>query len=259
VLELPGARPFAHDGGRVGVLLCHGFTGSPASMRPWAQFLTDEGVSVRLPLLPGHGTHWRDLQLTRWTDWFATLEASFDELRARCDRVFVGGLSMGATLALRLAQTRGAQVAGLVLVNPSLLSLRKAMALLPVLEKVVPSVRGIGNDTMRPHVDEGGYDRTPLRALRSLTRLWAVTRADLALVDQPLLVYRSAVDHVVEPASTAALLSGVRSLDVEERVVRNSYHVATLDNDAELIFRGSLEFVRRLSTGAAKSPFAVQD
>jgi carboxylesterase len=112
---------------------------------------------------------------------------------------------------------------------------------------------------MRPHVDEGGYDRTPLRALRSLTRLWAVTRADLALVDQPLLVYRSAVVHVVEPASTAVLLSGVRSLDVEERVLRNSYHVATLDNDAELIFRGSLEFVRRLSTGAANSPFAVQD
>ncbi|HEX7104820.1 MAG TPA: alpha/beta fold hydrolase [Acidothermaceae bacterium] len=259
MLELPGARPFAHDGGRVGVVLCHGFTGSPASLRPWAEFLADEGVSVRLPRLPGHGTQWRDLQLTRWTDWFATVEASFDELRARCDRVFVCGLSMGATLALRLAQTRGEQVAGLVLVNPSLLSLRRSMVLLPVLEKVRPSVRGIGNDTMRPHVDEGGYDRTPLRALRSLTRLWAVTRADLALVDQPLLVYRSAVDHVVEPASTAVLLSGVRSLDVEERVLRNSYHVATLDNDAELIFRGSLEFVRRLSTGAANSPFAVQD
>lgn len=262
MLELPGAQPFGHDGGPVGVLLCHGFTGSPASMRPWAEFLAAAGLSVRLPLLPGHGTHWRDLQLIRWTDWLATVEASFDELRARCDHVFVCGLSMGATLALRLAQTRGRQVAGLVVVNPSLLSLRKSMRLLPLLEKLLPSVKGIGNDTVRPRVDEVGYDRTPLRALRSLTTLWAVTRADLGLIDQPTLIYRSAVDHVVEPANTVALLNNLRSTDVEERVLRNSYHVATLDNDAPLIFEGSLEFIRRLiddPAEAADSPFAVQD
>ncbi len=261
MLELPGARPFAHDGGRVGVLLCHGFTGSPVSMRPWADFLANEGLSVRLPRLPGHGTTWRDLQLTRWPDWFATIERSFDELRARCDVVVVCGLSMGATLALRLAQTRGSQVAGLVVVNPSLLSLRKSLRLLPVLEKVVPSVSGIGNDTMAPRVEEGGYNRTPLRALRSVTKLWEITRADLPHVDQPILIYRSAVDHVVEPESTKALLNGIRSTDVEERVLRNSYHVATLDNDAPLIFAGSLGFIRRLSADAdaAQPPFAVQD
>jgi carboxylesterase len=262
VMELPGAQPFGHDGGPVGALLCHGFTGSPASMRPWAEFLAAAGLSVRLPRLPGHGTHWRDLQLTRWTDWRAAIESSFDELRARCDHVFVCGLSMGATLALRLAETRGAQVAGLVVVNPSLLSERKSLRLLPLLEKFVPSVSGIGNDTVRPRVDEVGYDRTPLRALRSLTRLWAVTRDDLSRVDQPILIYRSAVDHVVEPASTVLLLNNVRSSDVEERVLRNSYHVATLDNDAPLIFEGSLEFMRRLAADAAdaaKSPLAVQD
>ncbi len=259
MLELPGARPFAHDGGRVGALLCHGFTGSPVSMRPWAQVLVDAGLSVRLPRLPGHGTNWRDLQLTGWPDWFATIEASFDELRARCDHVFLCGLSMGATLALRLAETRRDQVSGLIVVNPSLLSTRKSLRLLPVLEKVVPSVSGIGNDTVKPQIDEGGYGRTPLRALRSLTQLWAVTRADLAHVDQPILIFRSAVDHVVEPASTTLLLNSVHSTDVEERVLRNSYHVATLDNDAPLIFDGSLGFIRRLTADAANSPFAVQD
>ena len=259
MLELPGARPFAHDGDRVGVLLCHGFTGSPVSMRPWAQFLADAGLSVRLPRLPGHGTHWRDLQLTRWPDWFATVEASFEELQARCDQTFVCGLSMGATLALRLAETRGAAVSGIVVVNPSLLSLRKSMRLLPLLEKVLPSVSGIGNDTVKPQTDEGGYDRTPLRALRSLTKLWAITRADLARLDQPILIYRSAVDHVVEPASTTLLLRSIRSTDVEERVLHNSYHVATLDNDAPLIFEGSLGFIRRLTADAAKPPVAVQD
>ena len=247
MLELPGARPFAHDGDRVGVLLCHGFTGSPVSMRPWAQFLADAGLSVRLPRLPGHGTHWRDLQLTRWPDWFATVEASFEELQARCDQTFVCGLSMGATLALRLAETRGAAVSGIVVVNPSLLSLRKSMRLLPLLEKVLPSVSGIGNDTVKPQTDEGGYDRTPLRALRSLTKLWAITRADLARLDQPILIYRSAVDHVVEPSNAAYVLAHVGSADVEERVLERSYHVATLDYDAEVVVSASLEMVRRLA------------
>jgi carboxylesterase len=259
VLDLPSARPFAHDGGRVGALLCHGFTGSPVSMRPWAEFLASAGLSVRLPRLPGHGTHWRDLQLTRWTDWFSTIEASFAELRGRCDHVFVCGLSMGATLALRLAETHGDEVAGIVVVNPSLLSLRTSMRLLPLLQLVVPSVKGIGNDTVKPQTDEGGYDRTPLRALRSLTQLWSVTRADIGRVNQPILIYRSAVDHVVEPASTKLLLRSIQSTDAEERVLHNSYHVATLDNDAPLIFAGSLGFIRRLTADAAESPFAVQD
>jgi carboxylesterase len=139
------------------------------------------------------------------------------------------------------------------------------LRLLPLLEKFVPSVSGIGNDTVRPRVVEVGYDRTPLRALRSLTRLWAVTRDDLSRVDQPILIYRSAVDHVVEPASTVLLLNKLHSSDVEERVLHHSYHVATLDNDAPLIFDGSLEFMRRLAADAAgaaeaaKSPIAVQD
>ena len=92
-----------------------------------------------------------------------------------------------------------------------------------------------------------------------MTKLWAITRADLARLDQPILIYRSAVDHVVEPASTTLLLRSIRSTDVEERVLHNSYHVATLDNDAPLIFEGSLGFIRRLTADAAKPPVAVQD
>jgi len=263
MLPMPDAEPFRHDGGPVGVLLCHGFTGSPASMRPWAQFLADAGYTVRLPRLPGHGTRWQDLQLTRWPDWYATVEGDFLELHEKCEQVFICGLSMGATLALRLAEVHGTDVAGLVVVNPSLMSLRKSMWTLPIMEKIRPSVSGIGNDVVKANANERGYDRTPLRALRSLTQLWALTRADLARVEQPILIFRSAVDHVVEPANTILLLKRIHSADVEERVLHNSFHVATIDNDAGLIFSGSLEFIRRLSieepTSAPQSPFAVQD
>jgi carboxylesterase len=247
---MTGAEPFSHDGGSIGVVLCHGFTGSPASMRPWAEFLAAAGLSVRLPRLAGHGTRWQDLALTRWLDWYATIDDAFSDLRARCDKVFVTGLSMGGTLALRLAEERGPDLAGLVLVNPSLMSLRPSFRALPVLARVVPSVRGIANDVAKPGVVERGYDRVPLRALRSLTDLWTTTRADLAKVDQPLLVFRSLVDHVVEAENAELLLRSVSSADVEERVLANSFHVATLDHDAPAIFSGSLDFVRRVSAAS---------
>jgi carboxylesterase len=113
--------PFAHEGSvDIGVLVCHGFTGSPhSSMRPWAHYLTEQGWSVSPPLLPGHGTHWRDANRTSWHDWYGTIDDAFTRLRERCGKVFVCGLSMGGGLALRLAEERGDEVAGIVVVNPS--------------------------------------------------------------------------------------------------------------------------------------------
>lgn len=244
---LPGAEPYSAEGGRVGVLLCHGFTGSPKSMRPWAEHLAAEGLTVSVPRLAGHGSTWQDLALTRWPDWYAGVERAFDDLRTRCDEVFVMGLSVGGALALRLAEQRGGDVRGAVVVNTSLLTQDKRLKALRVLKHVLPTVPGVANDIKKPGQDEGGYDRVPLAALHSLTQLWTLVCRDLAQVTQPLLVFRSAVDHVVEPAGGALLMATVSSTDIEERVLQDSFHVATLDNDADQIFTGSLAFVRRLA------------
>ncbi len=244
---IPGAESFAHDGGSVGGLVIHGFTGSPKSMRPWAEHLAEAGLTVRLPRLPGHGSTWQDMAVTTWDDWYGEVERSFAELSAACQQVFVMGLSMGGSLALRLAEQHGDAVAGLVLVNPAVHSENKAMALLPVLKHLVPSLKGIGNDIAMPGQDEGGYDRTPLKPLHSLTQAWEQIRADIEKVTQPILLFRSALDNVVEPSNASWLLGHVRSSDVEERVLAKSQHVATLDYDAAEIFAGSVEFVRRLA------------
>ncbi len=247
---LPGAEPFEADGGRVGVVFSHGFTGTPQSLRPWAEHLAAAGLTVRLPRLPGHGTRWQDLNATRWPDWYGEVERAFDTLRGRCDQVFACGLSMGGTLVLRLAEQRGAEVAGLVLVNPSLGTERKDLKLLvPLLHRVVPSVPGIGSDIRKPGVRELAYDRTPLRALHSLTELWGLTVADLARVTAPVLLYRSRVDHVVEAMSGRLLRAGASSTEVTEHILEESFHVATLDHDAPAIFAGSLEWIRRHSGG----------
>ena len=251
---LSGSEPFAHDGSDdIGVLLCHGFTSTPQSMRGWGEHLAAAGITVRCPLLPGHGTRWQDLNRTRWTDWYAVVERELTALRERCRSVFAFGQSMGGALALRLAQ-RHPDIAGIVLVNPSVITLRKAAALAPVLSRVVPSVAGIRGDIAAPDVVELAYDRMPLRAFASLRRLWTVVRADLPAVRQPLLLYRSAVDHVVEPVNSELVLGGVRSRDVTEIVLANSFHVATLDHDAPRVFAGSVNFLHRIHRERVEEP-----
>lgn len=252
---LPGAEPFAHDGSSdIGVLLCHGFTGTPQSLRPWGDHLAAAGFTVRCPLLPGHGTQWQDLNRTGWPDWYGRLDEAFTELAARCTSTFVFGLSMGGTLALRLAERHGSAVTGIVVVNPSLMTLRRQAVLAPVLARVVPSFPGVSNDIAKPGSVEVAYDRTPVRAFASLRRLWRVVRDDLPKVTQPLLVYRSQVDHVVEPENSKLVLSSVASQDTGEIVLPNSFHVATLDNDAETIFTGSVAFCRRVHGARVGEP-----
>jgi carboxylesterase len=244
---LPGAEPFSADGGPVGALLCHGFTGSPQSLRPWAEHLAAGGLTVSLPRLPGHGTRWQEMNLTRWEDWYAEVDRALTGLRGRCDEVFVMGLSMGGTLAIRLAEQRPDDVDGLVLVNPSLLTRRPDRHALPLLQLLVPSWTPIGSDIKKPGMTELAYDRLPLKAAFSLSKLWLTTRTDLHKVTQPILVFRSTEDHVVEPDSCALLRQKVASTDVREVLLEDSYHVATLDNDAQTSFDGSLEFVRARS------------
>jgi carboxylesterase len=244
---MPGAEPFRHEGGRTGAVLVHGFTGSPQSLRDWAQHLADAGLSVELPRLPGHGTSVAEANLTHWQDWYAEVERHLALLRERCDEVFVMGLSMGGTLAIRLAEEHGDEIAGLVLVNPSLLTKRPDRFLLPVLRMVKPTWPGIASDIKKPGVTELAYSHIPVKAAYQLSKLWLTTRVDLAKVTQPLLVLRSTEDHVVEPDSARMLLEKVSSTDVREVLLEDSYHVATLDNDAPVIFEHSLEFVRRLT------------
>src|SRR3954447_25849975 len=241
----PEAEPFAADGAPVGAVLCHGLTGMPGSLRPWAEALAAAGLTVRLPRLPGHGTRWQDANKVTWQDWYDELERNFDEVRARCDRTFVMGLSMGGTLVLRLAEQRGDDVAGVVVVNPSLFTLRKDAKLLPVIRLFLPSFPPVGNDVKKPGVVEPAYDRLPVKAAYQLSRLWKLTNAELDRLTQPLLVFTSQDDHVVEPANSERLMAGAGSSDKRQIVLEDSYHVGTMDNDLPVIVAETLAFVRQ--------------
>ncbi|MEO8887971.1 MAG: alpha/beta fold hydrolase [Jatrophihabitantaceae bacterium] len=246
---LAGAEPYSADAGPIGVVVSHGFTGTPASMRPWAEHLAAAGYSVRLPLLPGHGTRWQDANETGWRDWYREIEAAYDELAARCEKVFAVGLSMGGTLVTRLAEEKGDAIAGLVLVNPAYATERFDARFAKYIKSFVKSRPAIGSDIKKPGVSELAYDRTPVGAFVSLQQLWGVVLADLGRVTAPIRLYRSLEDHVVEALSAKLLHTRATATEVDEVVLTDSYHVATLDNDAQQIFDGSVEFIRS-HTGA---------
>lgn len=246
----PGAEPFGVDAGDVGVLLCHGFTGNPTSLRPWAEFLAAAGHTVRLPRLPGHGTTWKDMASTRWEDWYGEVDTAFRELRPKVRVLVVGGLSMGGALALQLAEQHGAGetgVDGLVLVNPAVKIEDRRLAALPVLRWVAPWLPPVGNDVKKPGVTEDAYDRIPPHALHSSLAAYRRVAADLPRVTQPLLLFRSPEDHVVPASSSALVLERISSSEKEEVLLQDSYHVATLDNDAPRIFEGTVSFVNRIA------------
>jgi carboxylesterase len=241
---IPGAEAFTRDGGPVGVLLCHGFTGTPQSLRPWAEYLSAAGLTVSVPRLPGHGTTWQEMNRTRSEDWFAEAERSFEELRGKTGEIFLMGLSLGGCIALRIAELRGAAVRGLVVVNPSITADTKLFWFAPVMKLFVPSLKGIASDIKKQDAQELGYNRVPVKAAATLPRLWRATRDGLDQLSQPVLAYRSTEDHVVGPLSMRLLTDALPASQLTVRDCQNSYHVATLDNDAATIFSGSLEFVR---------------
>ncbi len=241
------ARPELTGGRRIGVLLSHGFTGSPFSIKPWGEHLGALGYGVHVPRLPGHGTTWQELNKLSWDDWYGEITRAFDQLCLGHDAVVVGGLSMGGALALRVAADHPDRVSGLVLVNPALATKRLDVRLLPVLKHLVPSFPGIVNDIKKPGGDEHGYSRTPLKAVHTLLRAWPQLVVDLPRVTAPILYFRSSEDHVVDDRSQPLITSKVSSSDIIERTLDNSYHVATLDNDAERIFVESAEFVARVT------------
>ncbi|GIH96491.1 alpha/beta hydrolase [Planobispora siamensis] len=241
---MPGAEPYQHAGGQVGVLLCHGFTGSPQSLRPWGEYLAEAGLTVALPRLPGHGTTWQEMNHTRWEDWYAELDKALADLRGRCSEVFVMGLSLGGCMALRLAEVHGEGIKGVVVVNPSIANDVPLLKLAPLLKLFVPSVPGVAGDIKKEGATELGYTRTPVKAAASLPRLWALTQAGLDELSQPVLVFHSPQDHVVKPTSVRILREKLTRGNLRVVELADSYHVATLDNDADQIFAGSLEFVR---------------
>ena len=241
---LPGCEPFEAVGGDIGVLVLHGFTGNPSSMRPLAEFLAADGFTVSLPRLPGHGTSVADMMTTSWVDWTRAALEVYDDLAARTTRVAVVGLSMGGGLSAYVAQRR--DVGAVVFINPLVKPPVPEMidGLNQLIEAGLTTIDAIGSDVKREGVSELAYDATPLACAKSLFDGISEVYDALGSIVAPSLLLSSREDHVVTADNGDDLVARVRG-PIERVWLENSYHVATIDNDQAVVQTLTRDFIHK--------------
>jgi carboxylesterase len=247
----PGAEAFSLGEGPVGVLMVHGFTGSPASMRPVGAWLATQGMAVEGVRLPGHGTSIDDLRSRRWTEWVNEAGRGLDSLRARCRTIVAFGQSMGGAVVMRLVASRPGDVEGIGLANPYVFDVRHLV--IPIGRLFLREVGGVANDIAKPGEDENADERMPVPAVAEMAAMLRRVRRDLPSIRVPVLVFVSGEDHVIPKASARRVFERIGSDRKELVPCPRSYHVVTLDHDAPLVCERVLGFARELDAGRTGS------
>jgi len=244
---LKGAEPFQFEGDGSPVLVIHGFTGTTQSMR----FLGEElnrsfGFSTYGPRLAGHGTSPDDMETTSFLDWMNSAEEALRQIATPDKPAFVTGLSMGGMLTLALAALHPELVAGIIPIN-AVAGKQDGGLSMAVLDAATPArIPGIGSDIKAPGVTELAYPEVPISCLRDVYLAQAAIGDILFKVTCPILVMQSRDDHVVHPSNAMHIVNSVSSNDTRLLWLENSFHVATLDNDKELIAHRAGRFIQEL-------------
>ncbi len=256
-MPLP-THAFELDGdGSVGVVLQHGFTGSPWEVRYLGERLAAAGFSVTGPLLPGHGTTVDDLDQTRWQDWVEHVERAVEAMAKRVDRVAIVGQSLGGLLALYVGSRRKDLTSVSTLAAPLWLdgisgrvarwAQRRASRpeLGRMLIKAIPKFGG--SDVLDPisRAENPCYPSIPLKALGQLSEFMTVVDAALSKVTQPTLVLHARQDHTAPVGCADRIAEATRAERV--RLLPRSYHLIAVDVERDIVAAEVIQFVRKHS------------
>jgi carboxylesterase len=256
---LPTTEPFFFHGGRTGVLLIHGFTGTPKEMRWMAEYLNQQGLTCLGIRLNGHGTDIEEMRRSRWTDWTASVEDGFHLLSGSVDRIFLVGLSMGGVLSLLMSTRLAERVAGVVAMSTPY-SLPRDPRNYPVwfiklygtIVKFVPKsgaapgASWVDKDAFASHVS---YLRNPVSSVAEMKALIQEMQTVLPEVRSPVLLIQSRDDITVLPENMEKIYEGlVNTSDKTKLYVTGSGHVITRDASRDLVFKAVIEFIRRVES-----------
>jgi carboxylesterase len=252
---IPTAEPFFFPGGRSGVLLVHGFTGTPREMRSMGEYLNQHGLTCLGIRLPGHATNIDDMVASRWTDWTASVEDGFHLLSGSVDRIYLAGLSMGGVLSLLMSTKL--DVAGVIAMatpyqlprdprNYPIWFIKLYSWFVKYAPKSgdEPGAGWFDKEAFRDHIS---YDRNPVRSVAELKQLLAEMQNALPQVTKPVLLIHSQDDSYVPPMNMEKIHAGlVNALNRKKLYVTGSGHVATRDAAHDQVFEAALDFIRTL-------------
>lgn len=239
---IKGAEAFYLKGNEIGILLCHGFNGTPQSVHELGEIFHKFGFTVLALRLNGHGTNIHDMEQTKFPDWITNIEESYMELKKSCRDIFVVGQSMGGALSLQLA-AKFPELKGVITINAAL---------------HVPCYEQYRNGNGPRFIEEGTpdikdtqafeitYNEVPTTAIAELLTLLDHTIKKLDQITCPLLVLTSSQDHVVPPTDSQLIMDRVASANKKQIMLENSYHVASLDFDKQHIADYTGDFINSL-------------
>jgi carboxylesterase len=240
-----GAESLFIPGNEIGVLLCHGFNGTPQSMQYIGEQLSTYGYTVFIPRLNGHGTHYLDMETSTYEDWIFDLKTAYNSLKQQCAKVFIVGQSMGGALTLQVA-ANNPTVDGIFLINAAVTD----VSYKEFSNHVKPVYVHEGSpDIKKPSVYEITYDKVPLKAIHQLLHLMEDTKRNVSRVSSPTIIFKSAIDHVVHPSNSEFIFDHVNTLEKNMIVLQNSYHVASMDYDAPIIVDNINQHIKKILTG----------
>jgi len=244
---MPGAEPLFIKGNDMGLLFIHGFTASPYEGSDLARWLhKTSGLTVSIPLLPGHGTHPEDLRDKTWEDWYNFTEDKLFELKKICQHVFVCGQSVGAAIALRLAAYQTFQ--GVICLAGAVFLKDWRLIFLPLARKIVtyhykskgPDIR---NKSLKQEIPN--YPKYPVHSVDQLLELFDNVRKDLPQITIPALLVHSRKDRTIHFSNLQYIYDHIASSSKEIMVLEESYHVISLDVEKEQVFRRIDQFINQ--------------
>lgn len=248
-------EPFFYPGGKTGILLIHGFTGTPSELRPMGYFFKEKGYTVHAPLLPGHGTSPEDMEKTTWRDWYQGVLDAYQRMKEQdLEHLFVAGLSMGGCLSLLLATEK--EVDGVIPMCAPIYIRDWRASFADLVRPFMRFKKRATDSSKRPKEIEAylvPYDRTPIKSVGELNRLIAKLRKVLPQVKAPALVIQACNDELVLEKSAQTIYDRISS---ERKILswyENSTHIITVDKERNRLFEEVHSFIQETISANQKA------